>query len=135
MNYKLLKERDTLNGPGLRVVLVSCYGDSDSCKPFTEDTLTEIVAELDSIDDYNGFTFSGDDPLSDINYKTVRDISRTLRAIFGNSKSIWIYTSRSIQSVLELNTPDMKELLDYIDVIVNGKQLYDCKTKMISCNL
>lgn len=103
MNYHLVRTDDMLNGDGLRVVIFlsgcihHCEGchnpetwDANSGKPFTKDTLQEILDELNN-DYISGITFSGGDPLSDCNLWSVAELTDNIRATFPK-KSIWLYT-------------------------------------------
>ena len=100
------------NGDGLRVVLwVSgcthhCKGchnpqtwDPDSGILFDADAETELWDELDK-DYISGITFSGGDPLAPCNIETVSRLIRYIRARYGNSKTIWVYTGYTIEELL-----------------------------------
>lgn len=142
MNYSGIKKVDMLNGPGLRVILFvsGCSNKCKGChnpethdpsygKPFTEDTLTEIVEELQN-SYYSGFTLCGGDPLYPSNRKPVCDIVRTIKACFGNDRSIWAYTGYTLAQVKQmcLSDPYVKELISYIDVLLEGPYIEELKS-------
>ena len=140
MNYGLVKKVDMLDGPGLRVTLFvsGCCNRCPGChnpqswdpkfgKQFTEETLTEIVEELQN-NYYAGFTLCGGDPLYPSNRSGVRDISRTLKAVFGDTRSIWMYTGYILEDIIAWNDPVVNELFDYVDVVLEGPYIEKLKS-------
>ena len=137
MNYLTISHCDELNGEGLRVVLwVS--GCSHRCKmcqnayswkpergiPFDESAKEEIFAELDK-DWCNGLTLSGGDPLFYLNRETVIDFCREVKGKYPN-KTIWLYTGYTLEEVQ--SDSSMKEILDVIDILVDGEFDYTKKS-------
>lgn len=125
MNYCGLNKCDTTNGTGIRVSLfvsgctLHCKGcfneeawDFNYGKEFTLDTLYELIQALQ--EDYiDGLSILGGDPLEEQNIKTVTDICKLVKLIFPD-KTIWLYTGRRYEKVLDL------ELFNYVDVVVDG---------------
>jgi len=140
MHYGLIKYVDMLDGPGLRVTLFvsgcdnKCKGchnpeswDPNFGKEFTEETLTEIVKELQN-NYYKGFTLCGGDPLYPANRQAVCNIARTIKACFGDSRSIWMYTGYALEEVQSWNDPVVNELFDYVDVVLEGPFIESLKS-------
>lgn len=140
MNYGGIKKVDMLDGPGLRVTLFvsGCCNRCPGChnpetwdpnygKPFTEDTLTEIVEELQN-NYYAGFTLCGGDPLYPSNRQGVCDIARTIKACFGDTRSIWMYTGYTIEDIVIWNDSVVNELFDYVDVVLEGPFIEELKS-------
>lgn len=115
--YDEVKSCDRLRGPGLRVTLLI-----SGCKlhKFTDHTLEEVVSEL-SNEYYAGISFDGDDPLNNENRESIKDIVRTLKAVFGDSRSICLYTDYQIEDIVGLNDPVVNELMDYVDTVIERK--------------
>lgn len=135
MNYSGVKFYDMLDGPGLRVTLF-VSGCSNNCKgchnpethdpnygqEFTYETLKSIVEIMDDRC-ISGFTFCGGDPLYPSNIQPVLEIARTLKAIYGDDKSIWMYTGYTLSELESWNDDRVNELLDYVDVILEGRYI------------
>ena len=130
MNYHNITKDDMLNGDGLRVVLWVA-GCSHHCKgchnpvtwdvngglPFDDAAKQEIFAELEK-DYVHGITFSGGDPLHLNNRIGVFRLTEEIKEKFP-SKTIWIYTGYRWEQILS------KEILTYVDVLVDGKFVMD----------
>ena len=136
MNYADIKICDAANGPGVRVSLF-VSGCTHHCKgcfnPETWDfnyglqfeniEIRYIVSKL-SPDYVSGLTILGGEPMDPINQKGILPLIKCIKEIYGNNKSIWIYTGYLFDKDL-LNgnigqTPECKEILSLIDVIVDG---------------
>jgi len=92
------------NGDGLRVVLWLsgcshyCYNcqnpqtwDADSGILFDESAKEELFRELNK-DYISGLTLTGGDPLHEANLDGVLNLVNEIRLLFGNTKTIWLYT-------------------------------------------
>lgn len=130
MYYSGITKCDIANGNGFRVVLwVSgcdhhcpgchnpetwnpCYG-----KLFDVFTVLEILDALDK-DYIEGLTLSGGDPLKKENVPYVYWLVKQVKERCPN-KDIWCWTGDTLEQ-LE-NRDDVKELLKYIDVLVDGE--------------
>lgn len=115
-----------LNGDGLRVVLFvsgcghSCEGcqnpqtwDCKSGIEFDEIAMEELLDKL-SPSYISGLTLSGGDPLFPHNQEKILEICKTVKDKYSN-KTIWLYTGYNYEDVKD------NEIMDYIDVIVDGK--------------
>lgn len=130
MNYASIIPCDSLNGIGFRTVLFvtgcshkceRCYNKSTwnprNGQEFTESTLEYLITMVNK-PYINGLTISGGDPLYRSNIKEVINICKRVKE--ETRKSIWIYTGYEFNDLPE----DSLELLDYVDVIIDGKYDY-----------
>lgn len=133
MKYHNITKDDMLNGDGLRVVLwvAGCEHKCEGCQnKFTWDkdtgldidanVIKEIYNELDK-DYISGITISGGDPLAKFNRNYTTEIVKNIRAKYKNKKTIWIYTGYKYEEIKDL------EVLNYIDVLVDGKFILKLK--------
>ncbi len=135
MNYAEIKTYDVANGPGIRVSLFvsgcnhrcpGCFNeqawDFNYGKPFTEQTIDEIIDTL-SFGAYAGVTFLGGEPFEYVNQKGLLPLARKLKEVYPD-KTIWCFTGfefeRDIMGKMYHEWPETKELLSYIDVLVDG---------------
>lgn len=136
MNYADIKRYDVANGPGVRVsVFVSgcthrcpgCFNeeawDFNFGKPFTQETIDYII-DLLKPDFYKGITFLGGEPLEHVNQQGLLPLARKIREVYPE-KSIWCFTGydfeKDVLGRMINEWPETKELLSYIDVIVDGE--------------
>lgn len=136
MHYATIKECDIANGPGVRVsVFVS--GCNHHCKgcfneiawnfeygnEFTEETIDKVLKDLDK-DYIEGLSLLGGEPLEHSNQKGLLPLVKKVKEKFPN-KSIWCYTGfdyeKDVIGNMYKNWDETKELIDNIDVIVDGK--------------
>ena len=130
INYGAIKYCNASDGPGIRVSIyfsgcrVHCPGchnevswDFNYGKKFTEDTLNELVANLNQ-DYYAGTSILGGEPLDPKNRKDVFHVIEELYERTG--KSIWLWTSYTFEEILKNDIIPI-ETLKKIDVIVDGK--------------
>lgn len=145
MNYHDITSDDMLNGSGLRVCLwcSGCEHHCDSCQnPQTWDKDSGIefdgLAEIElfenlSNDYISGITFTGGDPLHENNLITVLQLCKKIRLLFGDTKTIWIYSGYTWEQIMfpvvtdDFNT-DRDKIIQYrknivstCDVLVDGK--------------
>lgn len=127
MKYHNITHDDMKNGDGLRVVLwVSgcshhCKGCQNPCTwdpndglDFDDNAKKEIFDELDN-DYISGITLSGGDPLFKSNIESISKLICEIRAKYGSSKSIWLYTGYKWEDIKSLG------LIEMIDVLVDGE--------------
>lgn len=146
MNYHNITYPDMNNGSGLRVVLwlSGCSHKCKSCQnPQTWDknsgVLFDNIAEEElfevlSKDYISGITFSGGDPLHENNISEVLKICKQIGLLFGDTKTIWLYTGYSWNDVFDkvgciyqqnLDTDKIlrREIIKHCDVLVDGRYL------------
>ena len=123
---------DVNNGLGCRVTLwVSgcihhCKGcqnketwSFESGREFTDDDKREIFKVL-SLPYIKGITFSGGDPLC--SYDDILSLAKEIKEKFPK-KDIWLYTGYTFEYINE----NLKGILDYIDILVDGKFIEELK--------
>lgn len=142
MNYADIKRVDVANGTGVRVSLFvsgcnhhckECFNpetwDFNYGKEFDENAQNEILEYLDN-NYITGLTLLGGEPLEYKNQIGLLPFIRKVKEKYPN-KNIWCYTGFTFESdVLEKmckNWEETKELISYIDVLVDGKFMIDLK--------
>ncbi|WP_417852166.1 anaerobic ribonucleoside-triphosphate reductase activating protein [Bifidobacterium moraviense] len=77
-----------------------------------------------------GITFLGGEPL--LNTPVLVPLARRIRAEFGHDKDIWCWTGYTWEELMRPGeTPDKRELLELIDVLVDGRYLRDRKDSLL----
>jgi len=143
LNYATIKKFDIANGPGVRVSLFvsgcrhfckNCFNseawDFSYGKEYTEAVLEDIIKSL-SPDYITGFSLLGGEPFEPENQEGVLKTLRTIKEKLPG-KDIWVYTGFTYDADLlagkvgKLET--VKEILKYIDVLVDGKFVEELKS-------
>ncbi len=142
MNYGEIKKNDIANGLGVRVSLFvsgcrhcckNCFN-SDTWsfsfgKPFTKDTEEEIIEALKP-DYVNGFSLLGGEPFEPENQKELLPFLKRIKKEFPN-KDIWCYTGFLLDEEIlgdsRANTEFTKEMLSFIDILVDGRFVEELK--------
>ena len=135
MYYADLKKVDIANGEGVRVSLFvsGCRHHCKGCfneiawnfkygKEFTEETVNEIMKELDH-DYVEGLSLLGGEPLEPENKTALADLVEKVKEKYPN-KNIWCYTGFDFEKdiVPECEKSNVtKKLISNIDVVVDGK--------------
>ena len=136
MNYADIKRIDVANGEGVRVsVFVSgcnhhCKGCFNECawdfnygNKFTEKQEDEVLKDLDH-DYISGLTLLGGEPLEPANQEGLLPLVKKAKEKFPDKK-IWCYTGfdfeKDVVGKMAKQSDTTKELLKYIDVVVDGK--------------
>ena len=142
MNYADIKKCDVANGPGVRVSLF-VSGCSHHCKecfnpetwdynygtPFTDKTIDEIIEYMEP-DYIKGITLLGGEPLEHANQKGLLPLLRKINDIYPE-KNVWCFTGydfeKDILGRMIKEWQETKELLTYIDVMVDGEFMIEKK--------
>lgn len=136
MNYADIKKIDVANGEGVRVsVFVSgcnhhCKGCFNQCawdfnygKKFTEKEEQQIIDYMNH-DYISGLSLLGGEPLEPRNQEGLLPLVKKVKEKFPN-KNIWCYTGfdfeKDVVGKMAKDNETTRELLKYIDVIVDGK--------------
>lgn len=135
MNYADIKYIDVANGPGVRVSLFvsgcthhckNCFNqetwDFNYGKPFTDAELEQIIGYLKP-DYIKGLSLLGGEPLEYKNQQGLLPLLKRTKEIYPE-KTIWCYTGflfdvDIIQKMMVM-WPETRELINYIDIIVDG---------------
>lgn len=135
MNYAEIKNVDIANGPGVRISLFvsGCPHHCKGCfnemtwdftygKHYTQDTINYIL-ELLKPNYIKGITFLGGEPMAPANQSEVLNTMRQVKKLYPD-KDIWLYTGylfdADIMEKMVDTLPYTRELLSYIDVLVDG---------------
>lgn len=135
MNYAEIKNCDIANGPGVRVSLFvsGCTHHCPGCfnevawdfgygKPFTEDTIREIL-EMLKPGYIRGLTLLGGEPFEPQNQGPVLELLRRLKKEYPE-KTVWAFSGylfdRDILSGRLGDWEITREYLSYLDVLVDG---------------
>ncbi|MBL1227559.1 anaerobic ribonucleoside-triphosphate reductase activating protein [Enterococcus sp. BWR-S5] len=86
-------------------------------KPFTQELEDTIIEDL-SHDYVQGMTLLGGEPF--LNTEVCLKVVNRIHQEFGTKKDIWSWSGYTFEELL-LETPDKLELLDKIDILVDGR--------------
>ncbi len=146
MNYADIKKVDIANGTGVRVsVFVSgcthhCKGcfnseawDFNYGKEFNNDSINTIIEYLNN-PCIAGLSILGGEPLERSNQQGLLPLVKKVKEKYPD-KNIWCYTGflfdKDVMDNMYKNWEETKELIPYIDVIVDGKFEEDKKNLKI----
>lgn len=142
MNYATIKKHDIANGPGVRVSLF-VSGCTHHCKgcfnkeawsfeygnPFTDIQIDEIIEALKP-NYIQGLSLLGGEPFEYVNQKGILELIRKVKKQYPQ-KDIWAYSGYLFdKDILEIQCKkweETKELISYIDVIVDGEFVEELK--------
>lgn len=143
MNYANIKNWDIADGPGVRVSLFvsGCRNHCRNCfqpetwdfkygVPFTEETEQKILDMLKP-EYIQGFTLLGGEPFEPENQTVLVSLLKRIREKYPR-KDIWCYTGYTLEKDLlpekgAKHTSVTKEMLSYIDVLVDGRFVEELK--------
>lgn len=136
MKYANIKKHDIANGPGIRVSLFvsgcnhhckGCFNseawDFNYGNSFTKDTIEEIITALDK-SYIEGLSLLGGEPLEEVNQPSVLELILEVKAKLPN-KTIWLYSGFTYEEINNMKTTEIKNILQNIDVLVDGKFIID----------
>lgn len=126
MRYNKIRKMDVSNGPGVRVSIFmqgctfnckSCFNpethDFNGGKEFTDDTINRVL-ELCSKEYIVGLSILGGEPLNPKNIDGSTKLARIFKEKYPD-KTLWIWSGYLFDEYLK-----DKEILNYIDVLVDG---------------
>ena len=138
MHYADIKYPDVANGLGVRVSLFvsGCRRHCPECfnkeaqdfkygKPFTDTEITFIESKL-QLPQVRGLSLLGGEPMEIENVTELLPLCKYLKSTYTN-KDIWCYTGYTLEELLNRNNIATKELLKYIDILVDGDFQIDKK--------
>ena len=130
MRYNKIRKMDVSNGPGIRVSIFmqgcvfNCKGcfnpethDFNGGKEFTDETINRVL-ELCSKDYIVGLSILGGEPLHPNNIEGTCLLAKAFKDKYPD-KTIWVWSGFLFDRDLK-----NKEILNYIDVLVDGQ--YNC---------
>ena len=136
MNYATIKKHDIANGPGVRVSLFvsgcshhcpGCFNpetwDFNYGQAFDSDVINEVLQAIEP-SYIHGFSLLGGEPFEYKNQLGVLPLLKEIKTKFPN-KDIWCYTGydfeKDILGKMVDTWPETKEMLSYIDILVDGE--------------
>lgn len=138
MRYNKIRKMDISNGPGVRVSIFmqGCTFNCKNCfnpethdfklgKEFTDDTINRVL-ELCENDYIVGLSILGGEPMHPLNIVGTTKLAKAFKEKFPN-KTIWVWSGFLFDEHLK-----DKEVLNYIDVLVDGQykdELHDFRLK------
>lgn len=127
MKYHKIRKMDISNGPGIRVSIFiqgctfqcpGCFNpethDFKGGMEFTEETIQKVL-QLCEIDYIVGLSILGGEPMHPKNIEGTTRLAREFKELYPN-KTLWIWTG----FLMDKDLKD-KEILNYIDVLVDGR--------------
>lgn len=142
MNYTKILKADISNGLGFRCTLwvsgclrkcPGCFNpeaqDPEFGKTFDDEAKSRIFRELEN-PTCDGLSLMGGEPMSvcSDNRKQIIELCREVKERFPE-KDIWMWSGYLYEEISE--DPDMMDVLDYIDVLVDGP--YEEMRKDLAC--
>lgn len=144
--YGNIKKTDIADGPGVRVSLFvsGCRNRCKECfqpetwafdygRPFTEETEKEILSAL-SPEFISGLTVLGGEPLEPENQQTLLPFLKKVKKQFPD-KTVWLYSGFTFEELFSDScracTPEIKEILTFSDVLVDGRFMSDKKNLLL----
>lgn len=142
MNYAEIKYNDVANGPGVRTTLFvsGCTHHCKGCfneiawdfhygKTFTQNEIDQIIESVRPAY-ISGLTLLGGEPFEHSNQQGLLPLLRAFKKEFPD-KSIWCFTGflfdRDIRDTMCTQWEETKEMLSYLDVLVDGKFIEEQK--------
>ena len=138
MKYNKIRKMDISNGPGVRVSIFmqgcsfhckNCFNpetwDFKSGTEFTDETIDKII-DLANNDYIKGLSILGGEPMHPNNIKGTTKLAKKFKEIYPD-KTIWVWSG----FLFDRDLKD-KEVLNYIDVLVDGRyedELHDFTLK------
>lgn len=142
MHYGNIKFNDIANGEGVRTSLFvsgcthhckHCFNpetwDFNYGKEFTKEIEDKIIDSLKP-SHISGLTLLGGEPMEPSNQKVLLEFVKRIKQIYPQ-KTIWCYTGYLFDEELlkpsRAHCPWTRELLSYIDVLIDGEFKYELK--------
>lgn len=140
MRYNKVRKMDISNGPGVRVSIFmqGCTFNCKNCfnpethdfmggEEFTEDTINEVL-KLCENEHVEGLSILGGEPMHPINIEGTTELAKKFKEKFPN-KNLWVWTGFLFDKDLQ-----NKEVLKYIDVLVDGQYVDELRDPRLKYN-
>lgn len=131
MRYNLIRKMDISNGPGVRVSIFTqgcsfhcknCFNsttwDFEGGKEFNNDTINEVL-DLCNESYIKGLSILGGEPLHPKNIEGTTQLAKAFKEKYPD-KNLWVWSGFLFDKDLK-----DKEVLNYIDVLVDGQYVDD----------
>jgi anaerobic ribonucleoside-triphosphate reductase activating protein len=143
MNYASIRKCDIANGEGVRVSLFvsgcthhckGCFNeeaqDFNYGNEFTREVEDEIIEAMRPAH-IAGLTLLGGEPMEGVNQRALLPFLRRVKAEFGDTKTLWIYTGCTKEQLEDVtsrwHTEVTDEILSMTDVLVDGPFVEELK--------
>lgn len=143
MNYASIRKCDIANGEGVRVSLFvsgcthrckGCFNeeaqDFNYGNEFTREVEDEIIEAMRPAH-IAGLTLLGGEPMEGVNQRALLPFLRRVKAEFGDTKTLWIYTGCTKEQLEDVSsrwhTEVTDEILSMTDVLVDGPFVEELK--------
>lgn len=138
MRYASIRPMDVTNGYGIGVALFTqgcphhcpfCFNPEtwnmgcNAGKEWTPEVEEEFMA-LVKKDHIVRVSFLGGEPLIDRNLETLLCLAKKIAALH---RKIYVWTGYTLEELKERDNPTLNELLKYIDVLVDGRFVFDLR--------
>ncbi len=137
MRYHKIRKMDISNGPGVRVSIFmqgcsfhckGCFNpethDFNGGKEFDEDTITKVL-ELCDKEYIVGLSILGGEPMHPNNIEATTRLAKAFKEKYPN-KTIWVWSG----FLFDRDLKD-KEVLNYIDVLVDGQYVEELSSPLL----
>ena len=140
MRYNKVRKMDISNGPGVRVSIFmqGCTFHCKNCfnpethdfmggEEFTEDTIDQVLKLCENAN-VEGLSILGGEPMHPMNIEGTTELAKKFKEKFPN-KNLWVWTGFLFDRDLQ-----NKELLKYIDVLVDGQYVDELRDPRLKYN-
>lgn len=140
MRYNKVRKMDISNGPGVRVSIFmqGCTFNCKNCfnpethdfaggEEFDEDVIDEVL-KLCENEHVEGLSILGGEPMHPINIEGTTELAKKFKEKFPN-KNLWVWTGFLFDRDLQ-----NKEVLKYIDVLVDGQYVDELRDPRLKYN-
>ena len=140
MRYNLIRKMDISNGPGVRVSIFmqGCTFHCKNCfnpethdfmggEEFTEDTIDQVLKLCENAN-IEGLSILGGEPMHPMNIEGTTELAKKFKEKFPN-KNLWVWTGFLFDRDLQ-----NKEVLKYIDVLVDGQYVDELRDPRLKYN-
>ncbi len=127
MRYNKIRKMDISNGPGVRVSIFmqGCTFHCKNCfnpethdfmggQEFTQDTIEQVLGLCEN-QNIKGLSILGGEPMHPMNIEGSTQLAKAFKEKFPH-KTLWVWTGFLFDKDLQ-----NKEILNYIDVLVDGQ--------------
>lgn len=140
MRYNKVRKMDISNGPGVRVSIFmqgctfyckNCFNpethDFMGGEEFTEDTIDQVLKLCENAN-VEGLSILGGEPMHPMNIEGTTELAKKFKEKFPN-KNLWVWTGFLFDRDLQ-----NKEVLKYIDVLVDGQYVDELRDPRLKYN-
>lgn len=140
MRYNKVRKMDISNGPGVRVSIFmqGCTFHCKNCfnpethdfmggEEFTGDTIDQVLKLCENAN-VEGLSILGGEPMHPMNIEGTTELAKKFKEKFPN-KNLWVWTGFLFDRDLQ-----NKEVLKYIDVLVDGQYVDELRDPRLKYN-